>query len=207
MQVFTRCFNYCKWSWGCNSFKDSWCQVVQPLRHNVSPRHCNANADDVIMSQHSGEKESSEERLIVLAHAEDQESREKNCRRSPLKAASKASKLPLGTFQAFEAPLRYCKGALFAVEIQIWSSGLHFGVLIWLIFWSLFQILFFWYGLGPCNWKQNPGSKNRAKWNPKQRTWAGWSKEGRQSWAGPNLGSQNCLKRAWIHSQTETFLY
>ena len=58
---------------------------------------------------------------------------------------------------------------LVCVSVQIWGPGLHFGVLIWVIFWSLFRVPFLGTVLGPYNYKQNPGPQNRAqKWNPKQ---------------------------------------
>ena len=58
---------------------------------------------------------------------------------------------------------------LVCVSVQIWSPGLHFGVLIWVLFWSLFRVPFLGTVLGPYNYKQNPGPQNRAqKWNPKQ---------------------------------------
>ena len=58
--------------------------------------------------------------------------------------------------------------SLFACP-QIWGPGLHFGVLIWVIFWSLFRVPFLGTALGPYNYKQNQGPQNGAKkWNPKQ---------------------------------------
>ena len=46
---------------------------------------------------------------------------------------------------------------------------MHFGALIWVIFWSLFRVPVLGSVLGPYNYKQNPGPQNRAqKWNPKQ---------------------------------------
>ena len=58
---------------------------------------------------------------------------------------------------------------LVCVSVQIWGPGLHFGVLIWVIFWSLFRVPFLGTVLGPYNYKQNQEPQNGAqKWNPKQ---------------------------------------
>ena len=46
---------------------------------------------------------------------------------------------------------------------------MHFGVLIWVIFWSLFRVPFLGTVLGPYNYKQNQGPQNGTqKWNQKQ---------------------------------------
>ena len=41
---------------------------------------------------------------------------------------------------------------LVCVSVQIWGPGLHFGVLIWVIFWSLFRVPFLGTVLGPYNY-------------------------------------------------------
>ena len=90
---------------------------------------------------------------------------------------------------------------LVCVSVQIWSPGLHFGVLIWVIFWSLFQVPFLGTVLGPYNYKQNPGPQNRAqKWNPKRTKI--WPKSGPKMQSGaPNLyGAQTRTCRDDLHS-------
>ena len=58
---------------------------------------------------------------------------------------------------------------LVCVSLHFWGPGLHFGVMIWVIFWSLFRVPFLGTVLGPYNYKQNQGPQNGAqKWNPKQ---------------------------------------
>ena len=66
-------------------------------------------------------------------------------------------------------PLKKDHVDLVCVSVQLWSPGLHFGVLIWVIFWSLFRVPFLGTVLGPYNYKENQGPQNGAqKWNPKQ---------------------------------------
>ena len=41
---------------------------------------------------------------------------------------------------------------LVCISVQIWGPGLHFGALIWVIFWSLFRVPFLGTVLGPYNY-------------------------------------------------------
>jgi len=53
--------------------------------------------------------------------------------------------------------------------VQIWGPGLHFGALIWVIFWSLFRVPFLGAVLGPWILFVIVEAQNGAqKWNPKQ---------------------------------------